>query len=345
MALFDALFRKREGKTVALIDVSPDSVAGAYVHYQAGAVPLLVYTRRLPVEHRQGEPLEDALLRALDVLGEALIREGAPAVLRATGSGSAHEAVVAIDAPWQEVRVRTESIEREKPFTFTESLVHTVLARTRTDVPDKVLADERIIGSKLNGYETRTPYGKEARRASVTILSSYIDQRVVDAVAARTRQLFHMRSVRTVATCALRSEAVRIAFPHQPDALLLEVSSVAISLVLIQDGSFAAVSTILRNPNATHWVHDVLAQFAEIAKRFPLPRTIFLVAPEDKVGALRNALPPAELAALWLSDNPPTIVSVLPSHVAGLVNLCASAAPDLPLLLMALYGSAKDLSP
>lgn len=344
MALFDALFGKPESKTVALIDLTPVSVAGAFAHYKEGSTPLLLYTRRLPVTRHRDEAPEDAMLRALTVLGEALVREGGPVALRATGSGSPAEVLVSIDAPWQEVSVRTERIERDRPFTFTDSLVRTVLDRTRTEIVGKKLSNESIIGTTLNGYETRKPYGKKAQRATLIILTSYIDEAVVDTITEQIQGFFHVRNVRSVAACSLRSEAIRGAFPHESDALMLDISSVAISVALIRGGFLAAVTTLARNPHQAAWVPDVLAQFAEFAKQFPLPRTIFLVAPEETVGALKSALSAAALSAFWLSDNPPAIISVLPGHVSGLIHVAAAAVPDLSLMLMALYGGQKELA-
>ena len=75
----------------------------------------------------------------------------------------------------------------------------------------------------------------------------------------------------------------------------------------------------------------------KLLEQFPLPRTIFLLAPESKGSSLKEVLGTTNFGKLWLSDNPPKIVPVAGSHLSAFVRQAATAPPDLPLLLMALY--------
>ena len=84
-------------------------------------------------------------------------------------------------------------------------------------------------------------------------------------------------------------------------------------------------------------VQEIVDELTELAKRFPLPRTIFLLQEEKDASVLEKSLNAAKLAGLWLSDNPPTIVSVFPNHITEFVKQVATTPPDLSLLLMALY--------
>ena len=92
------IFHKKEKhvESVVLIDIAADSVAGAYARYTEGENPTLLYTNRLPIEIRDVEPHEQAMLRALKTLGDGLIRDGAPILMRATGSGSVDSILISI---------------------------------------------------------------------------------------------------------------------------------------------------------------------------------------------------------------------------------------------------------
>jgi hypothetical protein len=221
MNFISRLFHNEKKKeSVVLVDIGTDSVAGAYAHYREGELPVLLYSRRLSVEVRENEPPEAAMLRALQALGEALIREGAPELARATSSGSIRAVLVSINAPWQKASVRIEHLEQEDPFIFTKSLLTKMLEKTGAITPGKMLADESVIGTILNGYETNDPYGKEAHRASVTVLTSFIDKSVADSVLSTFRGLYHTKRVLPIAGSSLRYQAIRLAFPHErkPDA-------------------------------------------------------------------------------------------------------------------------------
>ena len=276
MGLFSR--NKKYAESVILIDIGTNSVAGAYARYAEGETPLLLYTRRLPIEIRGDEPHETAMLRTLLLLGNDLIREGAPVLMRATGSGHSDTILVSIDAPWQEITVRTERLERESPFIFTRSIVHTLLKNTARTLPEKCIVDESIIGTVLNGYETAEPYGKETRRASITILASFVNKTISESIISALRGLYHAERISLIVGKSLRYQAMRAAFPHE------------------------------HKPDAT---------------------------------SLEKALDAANSGKLWISDNPPKIIPVLASHIAGSVRQTTATPPDLQFLLMALYYGSK----
>ena len=346
MSFFGNLFRSVRSESLVFVDISAGSVAGAYVHYKHGVLPSVVFTRRVPIELRVGEPQEQAMLRSLDVLGAALIRDGAPALARRTGSGSASTILVSVDAPWQETKVRTERFERRTPFLFTKNMVETAFQKTSIAAPGKLLADESIIGTILNGYETRAPYGRRVHRASVIVLASFIDEKVSQAIVTMLRELFHTKNILSIAGNSLRYQAMRTVFPHERDLLILDGMGPLISTALVRKGLLVAVNErsgdlSVRDPRS--WVEKVREELTEIAKRYPLPRTIFLLAQDQEIGVLEKALNAAELKELWLSDNPPKIISVLASHVSSFVEQTASSLPDLSLLLMAVYWGHRSL--
>lgn len=340
MSFFGNLFRReKKNESIALIDIGADSVAGAYVRYApAGEPPDLLYTRRLPVEARMDEPQERAMLRALGVLGEALIREGAPLLARATGTGSVDAVTVSFDYPWQKVSMRIEHLEQETPFVFTRSLADALLEKTR----DKALlgssAGEHIVGTILNGYETRAPYGKKAHRAEVVALSSIIDAQVAEQVVATLRGIYHTKSITPLAACTLRYWAIRRAFPHERDALIIDAMGRATSVALVRRDLLAAlVEAAPTARGARAGARQVGAALAELAAQYPLPRTLFLLAREPDAATLRAELDPANLGELWLSNDPPKLVSVGSGALGALVRNTSASSPDLMLALMALY--------
>jgi len=344
MSFFGNIFSPAHTESVVLIDISADSIAGAYAHYREGEVPSLLYTRRLPIEIREDEPHEKAMLRALDVLGNALIREGAPMLARFAGNGRADTILVSVDAPWQETKVRTEYFERKTPFTFTKRMLNTALEKTSRTEPNKILADESIIGTILNGYETREPYGKKVHRASVLVLASFIDKKISESIVTALRGFFHTKDILSMAGSSLRYQAMRTAFPHERDALILDAVGPLISIALVRKDLLAAVveASEASDADAEEWVKKVIIELTELAKENPLPRTIFLLAQEQDSSSLEQALNSAELAGLWLSDNPPKVVPVRAGHISGSIRQVTTASPDLALLLMALYWQHRN---
>lgn len=340
MNFFSGLFNEtKRSESVALIDVGADSVAGAYVRYTEGELPVLLHSRRLPVEIRKEESPKDAVLRTLEILGNTLIREGAPILVRAVGNGKLSTILVSINAPWQETQVRIEHFEENGPFVFTRDMVASTLKKTTVVPEGRFLADESIIGTLLNGYKTQDPYGKKIHRASVIVLTSLIDREIANSVVSIFRSLYHTKRVLPIAGSSLRFQALRAAFPHERDALILDATGPLTSIALLRRDHFADSIEVPGSDTKSgdSWIQKVVSEFDKIAKKYPLPRMIFLLAQEPEIAPLRGKLDTADLGELWLSDSPPKIVSVLVSHLSGLVQQAAAETPDLLILLMALY--------
>lgn len=328
--------RRRE--SIIIVDVGTRILTAAYVHYAEKHTPTLVYEKRIPVEFREGEKPEQSVFRSLKMLADLVVREGAPVLKRATGSGSAHEILVSIDAPWQRTSVRTEYVEDKKPFLFTKRLVDAVIEKTRGKVEGKMLVDESVIGTVLNGYETSAPYGKEAHRAEIVILTSIIDEAVANAIVSTLRRSFHTRRVFPIAGASLRYQAIRTIFPHERDALILDVTGPLTSIALVRHSFLMSLREVSDSIETVgEWTERVKAELMELSRRYPLPRSLFLVAREPEAPALQEALASAHLSELWLSENPPTIVTVLASHLTELIHVTTTGVPDLVVLLEAVF--------
>ncbi len=342
MNFFTNFFRGTSAKSSVYIDISADSVAGAYAYYKEGELPVLLYTRRYPIEIRKDEPHERAMLRALTILGSTLIREGAPILMRTTGRGRADTILVSIDAPWQETSVRTERFDRQTSFVLTKSMVIAAIEKTSIVPPGKFLADESIIGTILNGYEMRDPYGKKVHRAEIIILTSFIDTRVVGGIATLIKNLYHTEHILIIAGSSLRYQAMMKVFPHERDALMLDAAGSMTSIALVRKGFLVAVVEVPSKYSTASWADHIGNELAILAQKYPLPRTIFLLAREPEIASLEEKLEAANLSKFWLSDNPPKIVPVLSSHLSGSVRQATTTPPDLQLLLMAIFGKGRS---
>ena len=340
MRFGDLFSRPGKGRAAVLVDVRETSVAGAYLYVAPASPPALLYTRRLPIEAREHEPRFKAMLRALSVLLDAMVREGAPALARTAGSGSVGSILGSIDAPWQETSVRTEHFEGDEPFTFTKNMVDEAIRKTALEPSSRVLADESIVGMLLNGYETRRPYGKRVRRAAVTILSSRLSPEAAEGARRALSEAYHTDRVDLIAGSALRYQALRAAFPHEHMMLIVDARGPLTSIELVRDNLLVAVKEVSEEGKERRGT-GVEQALKELAGEYPLPRTIFLLAEAEESSSLEAMLASAQMLSLWLSEHPPKIVKVLPSHLRGLVVQTDGTPADLPLLLAALYAAGR----
>lgn len=337
MSFLTNLFAKKKSESVMLIDIGAESVAGAYLYYKENQKPNLLYTYRLPIENRKEELNEMAMFRALKMLCDIAIKEGSPMLLRSTGSGRIDNILVSIDSPWQETSVRTEHFKKRDTFVFTRSMVDNVLKQIEAVSDKKVITDQSIIGTILNGYETHRPYGKRVHRASVIVLTSHIEKRVADGIITVVRSSYHTKNITPIADSSMKYQAMCHAFPHDRDMLILDAIGPITTISLVRKGLFVRIVEVSVPTGSSALVDGVMTEFSKLAEKYPLPRAIFLLAQGHDAVPLQKRLSKAKLEELWLTDNPPTIVSVLSSTIATSINQTTTASLDLPLLLMALY--------
>jgi hypothetical protein len=339
MGLFD-IFSRPTGKSssAVFVDIGTSRVAGACVEFDESKTPLLVYATELPIEAHEGEATEVAMLRTLKTLGETLIRDGGPALVRAGGSAAPALVLVSVGAPWQETQVHTEHFEEAEPFVFTEKLVSKRLKEKRVDESDKKLVDESIVGTILNGYETKDPYGKKASRASVIVLTSLIERSVAGSIITTLERLYHTKHILPIAGSSLRYQSIRALYPHERDALILDATNQDMSSIsLVRKGLIVSLVHADHAPDPATWVGTITDELTEIAKSYPLPRTIFLLAREQEVNGLREKLDSAHFTSLWLSDNPPKVVPILRSQLTTSVRQTLDTPVDTVSLLMAIF--------
>jgi hypothetical protein len=380
--------KSKKRSSVVLIDIGSASVAGAYVHYTENELPTIYYTIRLPIEKGESEDMQTAMLRTLNEMGIQLIEKGAPALRRETGSGAVDSVLVSVSAPWQETKVRTETIHPDKPFIFNKRMLSEIVSSSASLPEGRISTGESVIATILNGYEIPNPLGKRATRAEVVILSSTLESKLTEDIRTRVRKWYHTHDITFVAFAPTTYAVLRDLYPHEKDFLILDVSGEGTDLAFVKAGLLVDVGTL---PQGIHqlldatrgaermtideeagnarmpseqpgyispdrnarflartetvkkeWINGLTELFKQFAQNHALPRTLFLLADSNARDYLRRSLDTDSLHSLWLSDEPLSLIAVLPEHFSPYVKARGTAENDIFLAILALYQSKQN---
>ena len=384
MSFFSGLFGGKN-EVVALFEIGPASVGGAYVEMKSNEPPTILYTKRAPVESRDTSSVSASasipdMARALKTLCDALIREGTPVLTRMKGSGRIDRIIASITSPWQEIAIRTETVEQDRPFTVSRALLATVLKKTG-DLPlGRETGDESVVATLLNGYETHGPFGKKAKRVDLVILSSSLEATAAARVTEVLRAAYHTHAIRLVAFSPAAYAALRELYPHEKNFIVVHVSGETTDIMLIKRGLLASAVSVSSGTNdllraarnadeqanapgnarldflvdrsknesfrdrATRaeaaFLDEVGKGLRSFSERHALPRTIFLLAETDTREFLRHLLDADPLHSLWLSDEPLSIIPVLQKHATSKVRTTPATEEDVRLSLLAISAAA-----
>jgi hypothetical protein len=376
------LFSKKKSRSAALITIDSTSVAGALANYVEHAPPTLHYSLRLPIEPKDHETQEEAMIRTLYKLTTTMVSNGAPQLRQGTGSGHVDHVLVSVGSPWQNTSVRMESVADTKPFTYSKGILSDAL-RGGPEIPDGYRkTGESVVATLLNGYEVPDPYGKRATRAEIMIVSSLIISSVASAVEETIRKTYHTHALTLTAFAPVASTVFATLYPHEHDFLIVQVSGGATDIAAIKHNLLADVQSInfgidsfiaavqehpvpetgeasvniidprrnerfsARVNEATEqWVAKMIELFQQFASRTTLPRTLFLLSDDESRDYLKRLLDNPRLRSLWLSDDSLRIIPVVPSHFSDLISVQGAAEIDVPLSLLTLYQGSLSLYP
>lgn len=376
MSFFSRFFGGTQTEVVVLIDISSDSVGGAYVALQKGMSPVLQYTVRVLIPPSRELTLKK-MEAALEDLLKDLITRGAPATRDAIGNARIGRIIVSVAPPWQETNIRTEHLEEKdsREFVFTHGKMQEAMHRSAQEIEGRIRTEEVAVAIMLNGYETPEPFGKHVKHADLVILSSHIESETEKRIRTLVSGAFHTHDVRLTSFVSSTHAVLRDVFPHEHDFLMLAISGEAADLVLIKqnvprdivslpvrmsalaeakraDGIVGAPihdkvldltetsskAAPKRIQNAKdRWLAGITEGLQSVHKRSPLPQTIFLIADKAYRDFAKDLLDSPSLRSLWLSDRPLSILAVQPSHLEPFIRAQGDAQVDLFLSTLALY--------
>ncbi|KND50915.1 MAG: hypothetical protein AB202_00720 [Parcubacteria bacterium C7867-007] len=238
------LFGSKTRSTQIMIDVGSSSVGGAYVCYESGQLPIIYYSTRINMEPRPNETHEDLMLRTLEEVTNRLVKKGAPEVRREVGNAHADGTLVSIAAPWQETRVRTETIQSVRPFVFTKKLLNDTVRKSANVQEGWVDSGDSVIATILNGYEIPNPFGKSVKRAELVVLSSTLQKEVMESIERVMRKAFHSHDVTFTGFAPVWYRIFREMYQHENDYLILDIRGARSDLAFIQRGLLRDVGSI-----------------------------------------------------------------------------------------------------
>jgi hypothetical protein len=275
-------------------------------------------------------------------------------------------------------------VEKPDAFAFSHAVLKEALQKVASVPAGRVLAEETVIATLLNGYETNDPFGKRVNRADLVVLSSTLDGQAAEIVTRTLRSTYHTHAIRLTAFAPVAYAVFRDVYPHEKEYLILDVTGEASDLTLVKRGLLSGIvstthglADMLRaadraplqvsapaealvpstevplgpagDPRAlsrieaakADWLAGLKDALSSLAKGQALPRTLFLLAPEGSSDFLKSVLDGGPFRSLWLSDEPLTVIPVLPEHFAPYVQTRGEATGDSVLAMLALFQNKR----
>lgn len=297
-----SLFKNRHIKTVVLIEIGSASISGAYALIDEKNHPIIYYSNHAPIHLRHNTSLIDKVTDALQKITKDLLTNGAPTTAHRSGRSIYIDSIiVSIAAPWQETQIRKEQKNRHKPFRFTKLTMDEMVTHISKRVADgRVITNNLVISTSLNGYAVQHPFGISTKEAEVVVLESYIDKEMVTRVRQIIINTFHNNNIEITAFAPVIYAVLRIMYPNEQNMLILDISGEATDIVLIKDGILIDVVHTQRGLNMLRKsAYDAGIHAAEPSESFHTMEHTMLI---DSKRNTKFTASIQQARALWLQD-------------------------------------------
>jgi len=249
------IFSSHKPKIGIIIDIGSSSVGAAAVLLSSSHKPKIIYSVREEMvfqEHFVFERFASSMFKTLEKVLMDISAVNFP-----PHSGKFFSCFLA--SPWY----ASQTLLLEKKFkdsvTFDENLLNELqekeieifkLREIEKIGRDAIILETKTIQTKLNGYETNNPFGKNAQEIEVAIYASISSEKIVKAITERIKKVFHMSSPQFYSFSLASFAAIRDIF-HEKSFLFMDISGEASDLSIVRDNVLQETITFPLGKNST----------------------------------------------------------------------------------------------
>jgi len=171
---------------IIIFDIGSASIGGAVVFF-GGEMPKISYSTRIQLPFQE-EVDRGRLLPQIEEILEKVSSDVQKNGLH-TGTGKSikpHNIVCVLSSLWSNTQTTSASFENKEVFEVNDSIMDSLLEQIHKSKDTKkdgdVTIEEIVINSQLNGYSTRFPLKKEAKRIDITLLESSVAKEIYEKI-------------------------------------------------------------------------------------------------------------------------------------------------------------------
>ncbi len=225
------------------MDIGSGSVGGALVSFSENKKPKILFSVRKPIVFQNDFKFERFLLSMLKAIDQVLDELGKAKL------GKPKQVFCILAAPWYVSQARTIVFEKEKTFSVTPKRVDNLISREveslkkNFDAHYKDLTESKAeiievenINMKLNGYETRLPYDKKAKRLEAHLYVSMSAGQVLQALRQKVRKELGLDNVFFNSFSLAAFDTIRDMYSQKQNFIFIDVGGEMTDVSVVRNG-------------------------------------------------------------------------------------------------------------
>jgi len=235
-----SLSRSKKEKIIGIIDIGSASVGGALVSLQKNGKPNIIYSVRENMVFQNDLNFERFTLSMLKTLENVLKQ------MKKSTKVSPSGFFYLLSSSWGVSATKMIKIEKTKPFIITQQTLEKLIKKeidiTSIIAKHKKMMEEgheiidfKNIQIKLNGYETATPYNKNAKIIEMALFVSVGSKKIIKSIKEKVFHVFRSNSVLLSSFLLVAFSTIRDIFTDKKDFILLDITGEVTDVAIIKN--------------------------------------------------------------------------------------------------------------
>lgn len=272
MKLFGTGRSKKQDVKVGLVfDIGSASVAGALVVFRKEMPPRLLYVVRKPISFQKElnfSRFVNSLFATFTAVVESIEHKGLNYLNeKQVGPDAISHALCMYASPWYAASTKVLTLEKEKPFTVTQTLIDRIVDRELTSEEQDIhgsgdIIEQTITAIKVNGYNITQVEGKLAKTLELTVSTTMLSHAVARGIEDILAGAFHNRNIQHHSFPLATFTTMRDLREDTNTFLLLDVSGEVSDLSLVKEGALLETVSF---PKGTHFITRQLMEAHDLS--------------------------------------------------------------------------------
>lgn len=238
----------KKEKVIAILDIGSASVGGALVIIKENGKPNIIYSVRKNMVFQNNLNLERFLSSMLESLEYVLSQ------MKKSTKISPDNIFCIFSSSWSVSEIKKIKIEKTEAIIINEAELEklikkeidaAVIMSKRKKIMEggyKVI-DIKNIQTKLNGYETSTPYNKKAKLIEIALFASVGAKKVIDSIKNKVFHIFHYEKIIFSSFLLIAFITIRDIFTDKKDFILLDITGEVTDVAIIRNNLLISSSS------------------------------------------------------------------------------------------------------
>jgi len=253
---FSLFGKQTKDEEVGLIlDIGSASVAGALVLFAKKKQPRVLYVTRIPItvpdnidEHDFTKSMVSFVKKAIE---EVSIKGIQHLNFRKLRKKDIRRVFCIYASPWFASETKTISIKNDVPKELTKRMVDDIVNKEKKLLTENLgiqdeasIIEQKIISTKLNGYLTSNPYGKEVSDVEMTIFLGVVPTNIINAIEDTVNSSLHPDEIIHHSFSLVAYRTITDVFPADSNSIVLDVTGEVTDITVIEDDVMVQTASI-----------------------------------------------------------------------------------------------------